>query len=214
MKVISEYKLTEEQIKTYRDKGYEVYYGYEDFRIKPGESVGILLDTMYSSTINLIRTLLHRKIKSIITLKYEDKTYTLYNEADWSHKYYENDKWCTVEHPLLTLYYSKKEEYNTKKQIEKAKEHTNYVLNYFHNEIPGDLDVILDNFARLYDIQYEDTLESKLLAYASIKYYLENDIEYSRDVLGFTAKEEPGVECISFGDETYLEDYIYQESCN
>ena len=68
MKVISEYKLTQEQIKQYRDKGYEVYYGYENPSIRPGESVGILLDTMYTSTINLIENLLHRKTKSNITL--------------------------------------------------------------------------------------------------------------------------------------------------
>ena len=30
MKVISEYKLTQDQIKEYRNKGYEVYYGYEN----------------------------------------------------------------------------------------------------------------------------------------------------------------------------------------
>ena len=64
MKVISEYKLTQDQIKEYRNKGYEVYYGYENPNIKPGESVGFLLDNLYSSTINLIDTLLHRKTKS------------------------------------------------------------------------------------------------------------------------------------------------------
>ena len=46
MKVISEYKLTQDQIKEYRNKGYEVYYGYENPNIKPGESVGFLLDNL------------------------------------------------------------------------------------------------------------------------------------------------------------------------
>ena len=212
MKVISEYKLTQEQIKQYRDKGYEVYYGYENPSIRPGESVGILLDTMYTSTINLIENLLHRKTKSNITLKYKDKTYNISVPAEWSHKYYEDNHWITIEHPILTMYKEKRTEYFEQKQIEKDKENTNYVLNYFHNQIPEDLDVILNNFSRLYEVTYEDNLQSKLLAYASIKYYLENDIEYSKDIMGVNPDEEPVFECISFGDETYLEDMIYKES--
>lgn len=212
MKVISEYKLNQEQIKQYRDKGYEVYYGYENPSIKPGESVGILLDTMYTSTINLIENLLHRKTKSNITLKYKDKTYNISVPDEWSHKFYEDNHWVTVEHPILTIYKEKREDYFTQKQIEKDKESTDYVLNYFHNQIPQDLDVILDNFSRLYEVTYEDNLQSKLLAYASIKYYLENDIEYSRDIMGCNPDEETMFECISFGDETYLEDMIYKES--
>ena len=34
MKIISEVKLTDEQVKNYRGKGYEVYYGYENPVIK------------------------------------------------------------------------------------------------------------------------------------------------------------------------------------
>lgn len=212
MKVISEYKLTQEQIKQYRDKGYEVYYGYENPSIKPGESVGILLDTMYTSTINLIENLLHRKTKSNITLKYKDKTYNISVPNEWTHKYYEDNHWITIEHPILTMYKEKRADYFEQKQIEKDKENTEYVLEYFHNVLPQDLDVILDNFSKLYEVTYEDNLQSKLLAYASIKYYLENDIEYSKDIMGCNPDEEPMFECISFGDESYLEDMIYKES--
>ena len=89
----------------------------------------------------------------------------------------------------------------------------NYVLDYFNQKIPEDLDIILSNFAKLYDIDVDyDSLESKLLAYASIKYYLDNNIEYSRDILGHMPDEDPIFECISFGDETYLEDMIYKNS--
>ena len=212
MKVISEYKLTQEQIKQYRDKGYEVYYGYENPSIKPGESVGFLLDTMYKSTIDTIEKLLHRKTKSNITIKYENKTYNISVPNEWSHKYYEDNHWVTIEHPILSIYKEKRSDYFEQKQIAKDKDTTNYVLNYFHNEVPKDLDTILNNFSRLYEVTYEDNLQSKLLAYASIKYYLENDIEYSKDVMGFNPDEEPMFECISFGDETYLEDMIYKES--
>ena len=83
MKVISEYKLSQDQIKKYRNKGYEVYYGYENPKIKRGESVGILLDTMYTTTIELIDSLLHRKTKSKITIKYKDKTYVISSPDEW-----------------------------------------------------------------------------------------------------------------------------------
>ena len=213
MKVISEYKLSQDQIKEYRNKGYEVYYGYENPKIKRGESVGILLDTMYTTTIELIDNLLHRKTKSKITIKYKDKTYVISSPDEWQKKWYENHRWYRENHPILDEYYSKRSEYFERKQLESAKEHMNYVLDYFNQGIPEDLDIILSNFAKLYDIDVDyDSLESKLLAYASIKYYLDNDIEYSRDILGHMPDEEPIFECVSFGDETYLEDMIYKNS--
>jgi len=213
MKVISEYKLSQEQIKEYRNKGYEVYYGYEKPVVKAGESVGILLDTMYASTIDLINNLLHRKTKSKITIKYEDKTYTISTPMEWEYKYYENHRWYKVQHPILQEYYLKRSAYFEHKTLVKSKEHMNYILEFFNQEIPEDLDVILNNFAPLYDIQVDyESLESKLLAYASIKFYLDNDIEYSRDILGHSPDEEPVFECVSFGNETYLEDMIYKNN--
>ena len=211
MKVISEYKLNQDQIKEYRNKGYEVYYGYENPVIKPGESVGFLLDTMYSSTIDLINSLLHRKIKSKISIKYQNKTYHISIPEDWEYKYMENNKHIKVQHPILQEYYLKRSEYFEKVNLTKAKNHMNYILDYFNQEIPEDLDTLLHTFAPLYDIQVDyDSLESKLLAYASIKYYLDNDIEYSRDILGREPGEESMFDCVSFGDETYLEDVIYK----
>ena len=213
MKVISEYKLSQEQIKNYRTKGYEIYYGYEKPSIKPGESVGILMDTIYPTTIDLITGLLHRKIKSKITIKYKDDSYTIVNPDDWEFKYYNDNehKWYHKTHPILSIYKDKRSEYFEEKKIEKIKEHTNYVLDYFHQEIPKDLDTLVNTFAPLYDIQVNyDSLESKLLAYASIQYYLENDIEYSKDILGRLPEEETQFDCVSFGDETYFEDYVYK----
>lgn len=213
MKVISEYKLTQDQIKNYREKGYEVYYGYENPTIKPGESIGILLDTMYKSTIELIDNLLHRKTKSKITLKYNDKTYVISAPEDWEYKYYEDHKWHRYTHPILEEYYLKRQDYFENKKISKAKDETNYLLSFLDNKIPEDLDLLLTNFARLYDIDVNyDSLDSKLAAYMSIKYYLDNGIEYSKDILGQSPDEEPMFEGISFGDETYLEDVLYKNA--
>ena len=68
----------------------------------------------------------------------------------------------------------------------------------------------INTYSRLYEVDNDGTLESKLRAYMSIQYYLTHNIEYSRDILGRTPEEETMFDCISFGDETYMEDYIYQ----
>lgn len=213
MKIISEYKLTQEQIKNYREKGYEVYYGYEHPSIKPGESVGILLSTMYKSTMDMIDDLLHRKTKSKITIKYEDTVYHISIPEDWKYKWYEQKehKWCSFTHPLLIEYNNKRASYFEDKAQKKSKEHMSSILEYFDNRVPEDLDVVLNNFARLYELDIDyDSLESKLRAYQSIQYYLDNDIEYSKDILGISPDEESMFDCISFGDETYLEDVLYK----
>jgi len=213
MKVISEYQLTQDEIKNYRNKGYEVYYGYENPIIKPGESVGFLLDTMYTTTIDLITGLLHRKTKSKISIKYKDKTYSVSTPDEWEYKYYSDKdrKWKRNIHPILEEYYLKRSEYFERQEQIKKSNHMNAILDYYDNKIPEDLDNILNTFARLYEVPVDyESLESKLRAYASIKYYLDNDIEYSRDILGTPVNEEPMFETISFGNETYLEDMIYK----
>ena len=214
MKIISEYKLPKDLINEYVKKGYKVYYGYEKPMIKLGESVGILLDTLYASSIDLINGLVHRKTKSKITVKYKGINYHIESPDDWEYKYYDDQlhKWIKKQHPILQEYYSKRSEYFEKQNQIKAKNKTERVLDYFNNEIPEDLDAILETFTKLYDIQVDyESLESKLLAYASIQYYLENDIEYSRDVIGNSPDEEPVFDCVTFGDETYLEDTLYSE---
>jgi hypothetical protein len=213
MKVISEYKLTQEQIKEYRDKGYEVYYGYENPTIKLGESVGILLDTMYSSTIDLIERLLYRKTKSKITIKYKGDSYTISSPIEWQYKYYEDHKWHRYMHPILEEYENKRAEYFENKNKSKKEEQTTIILNEFDNKVPEDLDNLLNTYAKLYDIDVDYTsLEDKLKAYMSIQYYVDNNIEYSKDILGHTANEDAMFECISVGNEQYLEDLIYKET--
>jgi hypothetical protein len=215
MKIISEVKLSNEQIKNYRGKGYEVYYGYENPIIKNGESVGFILDTMYKSTIDRIVSLLYRKNKSKITILYEDKQYSLMIPEDWEQKYYDQSqhKWIKIQHPILEAYLGKRAEYFEELALKKAKDSTSIMLEYFKQEIPNDLEQFLRAFAPLYDVDvdYEST-DSMLRAYANIKFYIDNGIEYSRDIIGQEPGEGNPFEVISFGDDTYLEDYIYKES--
>ena len=68
---------------------------------------------------------------------------------------------------------------------------------------------IVNQFKYLYDIQVD--MESKqdvYMAYRSIAYYLEHNIEYSNEPQ--STEEEFPFEIISFGDPCYLEDYIYK----
>lgn len=215
MKIISEVKLSNEQIKNYRGKGYEVYYGYENPVIKNGESVGFILDTMYKSTIDRIVALLYRKNKSKITILYEDKQYSLMIPEDWEQKYYDQSqhKWIKIQHPILEAYLGKRAEYFEELALKKAKDSTSIMLEYFKQKIPNDLEQFLRAFAPLYDIDvdYEST-DNMLRAYANIKFYIDNGIEYSRDIIGQEPGEGNPFEVISFGDDTYLEDYIYKES--
>lgn len=214
MKIISEVKLSEEQIKNYRGKGYEIYYGYENPIIKTGESVGFILDTMYKTTIDRIVSLLYRKTKSKITILYQDKQYSLMIPEDWEQKYYDqsNHKWIKIQHPILEAYLGKRAEYFEELALKKAQDSTSIMLEYFNQEIPNDLEQFVRAFAPLYDINvdYEST-DEMLRAYANIKFYIDNGIEYSRDIIGQEPGEGNPFEVISFGDDTYLEDYIYKE---
>ena len=215
MKIISEVKLTDEQVKNYRGKGYEVYYGYENPVIKSGESVGFILDTLYKSTIDTITSLLYRKHKSKITLLYCDNKYSISIPDDWERKYYEQSehKWYKIQHPVLEAYLAKRSEYFEEQSIKKAKEKTDTILRYFENSIPTDLEQYVKTFAPLYelDVNYEST-DDMLRAYANIQFYIENGIEYTRDIIGQEPGEGNPFEVVSFGDQTYLEDYIYKES--
>lgn len=219
MKIISEYTLTKDEIKKYRSKGYEIYYGNETFKINQGESVGFLLDTLYKSTIDLITSLLYRRYKkSKITIKYKDKIYKLRTITDWSYSYKDPKlgKTITEEHIILKDYKLKRAEYFVNLKQKKDATRINNLLVNLDNKIPEDLDKLLEAFTGLYDIEIgygtEFELEDKLRAYISIKWYLDNDIEYIRDILGYLPTEEKMFETTSFGNETYLEDFIYKNT--
>lgn len=236
MIVISEYKLDDETIRSYRAKGYRFAYGYESPVIKPKESVGILLDTMYKPTMDLIDTLLFRK--HTVTIKYKDMTATLSSLDEWKRSYQsETDSLkMTFEcHPIYKIYLDKKAEYYEARKAANIRDRFDLVYSYIGtSNIPEDaeLDNFISAFAHLYqvDVDYMDRL-SKLTAYIQIKWYLDNDIPYVNEPMSISLDDEPmfrdlrfkippfepPIEEISFGDATYFEDFVYkntESSCN
>lgn len=235
MIVISEKKLTQDEIKTYLNRGYRFAYGYEDFTVHKNESVGIILDTMYKSTIDLIERLLYKKHQ--LTLKYGNETYILNTLDDW--KCTEQSKkdilkQVTYKHILYQTYLDKRNEYIENQKELKLKEQYQIIYENFDIELPDDEE--LDNFIRTFgylyqlDVDYSNRM-SKLQTYYQLKWYLEHDIPYvneplsididdeqmfDRSMFKIPSYEEP-IEVISFGDQTYLEDFIYKNvdnSCN
>lgn len=158
--------------------------------------------------------MLYRKKRSIITLKYKDKLYTIDCLTDWQEKHWDGvtKHNVTTNHPVLSEYYNKRAEYKEHHELVKANESMSILLDYFNNKIPDDLDTMLSTFARLYqlDIDY-DSLDSKLRAYMNIKFYLDNNIEYCNDIIGVNPTEESRFEVTMYGDIEYLEDVAYRE---
>lgn len=202
MIVISEYKLTKEQIAGYKAKGYRVAYGYENPSIKPKEAVGILLQNIYPSTVQLINKLLYWH--HTVTLKLDDKSYTLNSLDDWSRTVQDAKdqlKQVTIKHPIYQIYLDNRKEYIAKqKAIKLAKQYELYFIDIPEEE----LTLFLSANAKLYGISvdFNDKIDM-FRAYRQIKYYQEHDIpvEY----------EEPE-EVEYFGDVTYLEDTIYKNA--
>lgn len=236
MIVISEYLLDDETIKAYKNKGYRFAYGNEHPVIRPKESVGILLSTMYKPTMDLIDNLLFRK--HTVTIKYEDMTVTLSSLDEWK-KSYQSDKdslKMSFEcHPIYKIYLDKRAEYFATKQAEKIEKQYETIYDYINKkDIPNDeeLDNFLRTFGYLYqvDVDYTDRL-SKLYIYVQLKWYLEHDIPYVNEPRSIDIDDEPmfsdlkfntppyeePIEEISFGDATYFEDFVYkntESSCN
>lgn len=233
MIVISEKKLDKEEIANYKAKGYRFAYGYEDFQIKPRESVGIILETMYRPTINLIESLLYRKHR--VTIKYEDQSYILDNLEQWKHTYQSEKDMLhlvTDKHPIYELYLQKCAEYREKRRINVIKQQFDALLDvYEQQELPQDDELIqfITTFAPLYqvDVDYTDRL-SQYRAYFQIKWYLDNNMEYVNEVKSIQPEDEPmfanikfkippyeePIEETSFGNLNYLEDFIYKNREN
>lgn len=229
MIIISEYKISDEQIKEYHDKGIRFAYGNQTPEIHRGEAVGILLDTMYKSTIDLIEKLLFTKHN--VTLKYNDKSYKLATLEEWKNTT-QNDKDMlkleTYKHPILKIYLEKRKEYFDKIKNEKRnKRFEDLLIEYNVDQIPDEdeMNNLLAAFAPLYQIDIAQDRFEKMQQYFQVQYYLDNDIPYVDEVKGIkpedelmfegikfkTFYEEP-IEIESFGNEIYLEDYIYSNS--
>lgn len=223
MIIISEYKVEPEQLEKYEENNIRFAYGYEDYTIHKGEAVGILLDTMYKSTIDLIERLLWSK--HAVTIKYDNKTYTLHSLDEWKYTHQsEKDalKLKTDKHPIYQIYLDKKAEYNRQRYAKTKKNQLQFVSDYKDAE---DLDQILNAFAYLYDINvdYEDTY-SKLSAYQQIKWYLDNNIDYINPAPVIPYDETPmfnmfqvpstsdveEIVLVYYGNEEYFEDTHYK----
>ena len=131
-------------------------------------------------------------------------------------------------------YLDKRNEYIENQKELKLKEQYQIIYENFDIELPDDEE--LDNFIRTFgylyqlDVDYSNRM-SKLQTYYQLKWYLEHDIPYvneplsididdeqmfDRSMFKIPSYEEP-IEVISFGDQTYLEDFIYKNvdnSCN
>lgn len=207
MIVLSEYKLTEEQVKEYKDKGYRVAYLWKDYEIGPKEAVGILLDTMYKATIELIEYLLFRKHNLI--LKYDGQTYKLNTLDDWKRTYQsEKDqiKTTTERHILYQIYLDKRAEYFEQLNAQKEQAKYNRVIEelYIDEEIPSEheMQIFIDTWSKAYDVQIDfDNKQDVLLKYKVLKYYVDNNLDVSnRDT-------EPDI--VYIGNENLFEDLVY-----
>lgn len=249
MIILYETKLTQQQVDDYRNKGYRVASIFDKPYIKQGESVGIILDKVYKTTINFIDDLLYNndrvnvskykpdkegklqkikehsnKVVNKLTLKYGEKTYSLNSLTDWKFTHQsETDqiKTKTEYHEVYKIYLDNIKEYNTKKKKEKLKKQ--YEL-YDINVSDEELDNYINAFAYLYDITVDMTDKlDKMQAYKQIQFYQDNEIPYinervinPEDEPMFIGKfridyEEP-IEIISFGNEIYLDDFVYKNA--
>lgn len=229
MIVISEYKLTKEQIKEYRDKGFRIAYGYEDPVIRPKEAVGFLVNTLFKSTIDLIEKLLY--FNHNITIKYDDKVYKLNKLEEWKYTHQSDTdqlKVVTRLHPVYKAYLDKRSEYFQKQKDNAVKKQYEVICKGFgvdYKDLPSDheLQSFVKAFAYLYqvDVDYNDRLDM-IRTYYQLQYYLDNDIPYANEPMSIAPEDEPmlvgkfqvwyeePIEEIAFGNEIYMEDFIYQ----
>lgn len=225
MIIISEYKITQEQIESYEKRNIRFAYGYESPYIGNKESVGFLLKDLYKSTIDLIERLLY--FKHNVTIKLDDKVYILNTLDDWKYTAQSSKDalhTTTKTHPVYQAYLDKRREFLQNAKARTQREHNEHIL----KELGTDYDeAFLDTFRFRYQIEYdpESTVE-KAQAYTQIKFYIDNNIEYSTpapvidyedtpfrtmvDTSYLTTVEEPDVE--SYGNENFLEDVVYKTS--
>lgn len=233
MIVISEPKLTKEQIDKYHEKGYRVCQTYDDPVINRGEAVGFILDKIYKSTIEKIEYLLFTHHN--VSIKYGEDKYLLNSLDDWKQTYQDEkdmQHMAHYKHPILLEYEAKRSEYFEQLKISKVKVKYDDLYEAYNinpDTLPQDeeLDSFLKAFAYLYqiDVDYTDRF-SKIQAYYQIQWYLDNDVPYANEPHSIAPEDEPmfrniqfveipyeePIEIESFGDEIYMEDYIYKNS--
>lgn len=174
---------------------------------------------------------LNHKQKHNITLKYNDKTYNLSTLDEWKETtQHDKDmlKLETYKHPILKVYLEKRKEYFEQKALSKIQDKFKDLLEEYNvNEMPNETEVttFLSTFAPLYQVDIAQDDLDRIKQYFQIQWYLDNDIPYVNEVKGInpndelmfenvkfkTFYEEP-IEIESFGNEIYLEDYVYKNT--
>lgn len=227
MIIIYESKLDDDKLIEFEKKNIRTYRSDEKIYIKDNEPVGFYLNVLYKNTIDLINKYLY--FKHPVVIKYDGKTYTLNSLIDWDYTY-QSDKDCLktihYRHPVLQTYLDKRSEYFEKQNLKKETTKYQELIELYQGKLPdeSEVDDFLRTFAKLYqvDIDYND-YRNKMLQYYQINWYLDNDIPYANEPSGislddelmfdedmFNVSYEEPIEEVSFGDETYFEDYCYK----
>lgn len=222
--IISEYKYNKNELEKLRQQGCVVNYTlmpqfYNDYNteltkinnrlIYKASALIFRIETFYSGTKDAIEKALYYKKKCKII--YQNETYVLNNLSEWKYSYGYGKDAHTFKHKLLQIYEAQRSAYyenksNTKEEKQKRQDRYEFCTEGV-TESEEEVYRLVNTFKHLYDIQVDmECKQDVYLAYKSIAYYLENDIEYSNEPQG----EDFPYEIISFGDPTYMEDYIYQ----
>jgi len=234
--IISERKFTQEEIQKYLAKGYRLAEsdGKNFPVVHRGEAVKFILNPkkMYSINIQNISTLLYtKKSKHHVTIEFEGKTYHLDNPEEWKKTYQdEHDqlRQVTEYHPVYERYREKCREYFEQEEVKTIAQQFDALDKYIDiNMDEAELVPFVRAFAHLYDIEVDYNNKLSLLkAYSSIKYYMDNNLDYLNEVHSIAIEDEPmfspemfdlsktsseeQVEILPVGNETLFEDLMYK----
>lgn len=228
MIIISEYKISNEQIQRYKKQNIRFAYGYEEYHIGSKEAVGFLLKDLYRSTIDLIERLLY--FKHNVTLKLDNKVYKLNSLDDWKYTIQSPKdalKTRTQTHPVYQAYLDKRREFLNKQRAMQITIKNQYILDTYKDHNIDER--FLDTFRFRYQIDYDpESIPEKINAYNQIKFYIDNDIEYESPAPVIPYDETPFAQLVdtsylsqveeldveSYGNETFLEDVVYKNFHN
>lgn len=161
------------------------------------------------------------KLINKLTLKYKDQVWHLTSMTDWKYNHQSDTdqiKTKTTYHPIYRAYLDRLKMYRDNRKKSKLRQ----LYKQYKVDVPvEELDNYVAAFAYLYDINVDltNTLD-KLQAYQQIQFYQENEIPYINERVispddepmfagKFNIQYEEPIEIISFGNETYLDDFIY-----
>ncbi len=159
----------------------------------------VKIDKCYLSTKNAIEQALYKNKQ--VRIIWDGKTFDLSSMQDWHvagdrhHKSYD--------HPVLQFYKNNMAEYHIRTRAEKQKEQLEVLVSGI-SEAEDEVLRFVRTFAPLYevDVDLDDTREV-VLAYQSLKFYLDHDFPYSKP---------PQDVVVYIGNEEYLEDFFYHNN--